>query len=269
MTAQLIPNLPWSEYAVPGFLGSSALDDWPAMSREAWSAKHLESAYQGGGSPAMSGGSALDALLTDGEAAFAEKFAVKPEGLDGRAKEGKVWVAENRSKQILSFDQEQQIRAALPRAKEAIEAMRGDGVVGFQTTLRGEIAGGKVQTRPDIQIGDHFPDLKYVNGDAFTEFDRQFIYSRYAFQAGLFFGLARDAGIESPRVSFLLVESGTTMPRVEVVEIDETTLLWCWRHTVERVEEITQAIASPLGMVDAVKFRRIDLPVWAQKAIEG
>jgi len=268
MTAQLIPHLPWPEYAVPGFLGSSALSDWTSMSRKAWSAKHLESAYQGGGSSAMSGGSALDALLTDGEAAFLDKFAVKPEGLDGRTKEGKAWISENSGKQILSSDQEKQIRAALPRAKEAIEAMRGDGVVEFQATLRGEIAGLKVQTRPDIRIGNHFPDLKYVNGDAFSKFDRQFIGSRYAFQAGLFFGLARDAGIESPRVSFLLVESGTTMPRVEVVEIDETALLWCWRHTVERVEEIAQAIASPLGMVDVVKFRRLDLPAWAEKQME-
>lgn len=267
MTAQLIPNLPWKEYAVLGFLGSSALDDWSSMSREAWSAKHLEAAYQGGGSAAMSGGSALDALLTDGEPAFQEKFAVKPEGLDGRTKEGKAWVAENGAKQILSFDQDREIRAALPRAKEAIEAMRGDGVVEFQTTLRGEIAGRKVQTRPDIRIGNHFPDLKYVNREAFSKFDRQFIGSRYAFQAGLFFGLARDTGIESPRVSFLLVESGTTLPRVEVVEIDESALLWCWRHTVERVEEIARAIASPLGMVDVVKFRRIELPAWAENVM--
>jgi len=35
------------------------------------------------------------------------------------------------------------------------------------------------------------------------------------------------------------------------------------------VEEIAQAIASPLGMVDVVKFRRLDLPAWAEKMIEG
>jgi len=62
MTAQLIHDLPWNEYAALGFLGSSALSDWPEMSHEAWSAKYLEKAYEGGGTPAMVAGSALDVL---------------------------------------------------------------------------------------------------------------------------------------------------------------------------------------------------------------
>ena len=269
MTAELIRDLAWKDYAIPGFLGSSALDDWGSMSREAWSAKHLETAYQGGGSAAMAGGSALDLLLTAGEDAFQEQSAIKPEGLDGRTKEGKAWAEANGGKQILSSEQEKQIRATLPRVKEAIEAVRGDEAAEFQVTLRGEIAGLKVQTRPDIRIGSHFPDLKYLNGGNFGSFDRDFIRSRYRFQAGLFFGLAREAGIQEPRVSFLLAESGTMFPRVEMVEIDETCLLWCWRQTVERVEEIATAIASPLGLVDVVKFRRLDLPAWAEKHMEG
>jgi hypothetical protein len=269
MTAQLIPSLPWLEYAVPGFLGSSALADWPEMSHEAWSAKYLEKAYEGGGTPAMVAGSALDALLTD-PTSFAGRFSVAPEGLDGRTKEGKAWKAENAGRDILTADAKAEIDATLPRVREAIEAMRPEGeTVHYQTTIRGAIAGMQVQTRPDIQIGNHFPDLKYLNPMAFSSFDRHFWGSRYMFQAGLFFGLAREAGIESPRVSFLLAESGTLMPRIEVVEIDESALMACWTKSVERVEEIRDAIASPLGLVDCVKFRRIDLPVWAQKAIEG
>ena len=271
MTAQLIHDLPWNEYAALGFLGSSALSDWPEMSHEAWSAKYLEKAYEGGGTPAMVAGSALDVLANPREAhTFPRRFAVAPEGLDGRTKEGKVWKAENTGRDILTADAKAEIDATLPRVREAIEAMRPDGeVVHYQTTIRGAIAGMPVQTRPDIQIGNHFPDLKYLNPMAFSSFDRHFWGSRYMFQAGLFFGLAREAGIELPRVSFLLAESGTLTPRIEVVEIDESALMACWTKVVERVEEIRDAIASPLGLVDCVKFRRIDLPVWAQKAIEG
>ncbi len=269
MSAQLIHNLPWSEYAVIGFPGSSALADWPDMSHEAWSAKYLESAYQGGGTPAMVAGSALDALLTD-PTSFDGRFAVAPDGLDGRTKEGKAWKAENAGRDILAASAKAEIDATLPRVREAIAAMTPDGeTVGYQTTIRGDIAGQQVQTRPDIQIGNHFPDLKYLNPMGFSSFDRHFWGSRYMFQAGLFFGLARDAGIESPRVSFLLAESGTLKPRIEVVEIDESALLACWAKVVERAQEIRDAIASPLGLTDCVKFRRIDLPVWAQKEIEG
>lgn len=268
MTAQLIHDLPWNGYAVPGFLGSSALADWPEMSHEAWGAKYLEKAYEGGGTPAMVAGSALDALLTD-PASFPSRFAVAPEGLNGRMKEGMAWKAENAGRDILTADAKAEIDATLPRVREAVEAMRPEGeTVHYQTTIRGAVAGMQVQTRPDIQIGNHFPDLKYLNPRAFSSFDRHFWGSRYMFQAGLFFGLAREAGIESPRVSFLLAESGTLTPRIEVVEIDESALMACWTKVVERVEEIARDIASPLGLVDCVKFRRIDLPVWAQKAIE-
>lgn len=229
MTAELIRDLAWKDYAVPGFLGSSALDDWDSMSREAWSAKHLETAYDGSKkSAAMSGGSALDALLTEGEEAFAARFAVRPGGLDGRTKEGKAWATENASREILTSEQLTEIRAALPRVREAIMAMCDGLTPEYQVSLRGEIAGLKVQTRPDVMIGNHFPDLKYVNSKAFANFDRDFIRSRYRFQAGLFFGLAQDAGIDSPRVSFIAAESETMFPRVEVIEIDEPLLRWCW-----------------------------------------
>lgn len=269
MSAELLLDLPWSSYAVPGWLGSSALSDWREMSREAWAAKHMESAYQGGGTAAMVAGSALDCLLTD-PASFEGRFAVAPEGLDGRTKEGKAWKAENAGKLALDAGTKAEIDATLSRVREAIAAMAPDGATAsFQVTLRGAISGMQVQTRPDIMIGNHLPDLKYLNPQGFASFDRHFWGSRYMFQAGLFFGLARDAGINSPRVSFLLAESGSMTPRIEVVEIDESALLACWAKTVERVEEIRDAIASPLGLTDCVKFRRIDLPVWALKEIEG
>lgn len=267
MTAQLIENLPWSEYAIPGWLGSSALHAFPGMSLEGFAAQHLETAYDDNGkakaSAAMTNGTELDRMLTS---ATYDRSAieVRTKAIDYRTKDGKAWRDErlNAGKTIIHEDDIKALDATLPRIREALacypEAPK------FQATLRGEIAGLQVQTRPDVVIGNRIPDLKYINSEAFDKFDRHFPSSRYVFQAGLAFGLGRDAGIEDPRPSFLLAESGTVHPRIQVVEISEEDCLWCWRKTVERVTEISNAINSELGMIDHVQFRTLNLPSWAR-----
>lgn len=266
MSVELIANLPWAEYAVPGFLGSSALSDWTEMSREGWSAEYMEQAYADGKKgPWITNGSELDKMLT--EAVYdRSRIEVKPKGMSFATKEGKVWRDAREGKTIIREEDLAALDAALPLVREAIEAVRGDLTPEFQVTLRGEIAGLKVQTRPDIRIGSLFPDLKYVSD--IDGFDRNFWNSRYMFQAGLFFGLGREV-LDDVRVSFLLAESGTTHPRVRMIEIPESTLLHCWRKTVERVEEIARVIESPLGLTDVVEFRTIDLPAWVEREIEN
>lgn len=265
MTAQLIENLPWSEYAVPGWLGSSALHAFPGMSLEEFAAEYLETAYDDSGkakaSAAMTNGTELDKMLTAG-VYDRSSIEIKPSGMSFATKEGKAWRNERAGKTIIKEDDVAALDATLPRIREALacypEAPK------FQVTLRGEIAGLKVQTRPDVVIGNRIPDLKYINSEAFDKFDRQFPSSRYVFQAGLAFGLGRDAGIDDPRPSFLLAESGTVHPRVQVVELSEEDCLWCWRKTVARVDEIAAAINSELGMTDSVVFRSLVLPAWAR-----
>lgn len=265
MTAQLIENLPWSEYAVPGWLGSSALHAFPGMSLEGFAAEYLETAYDDSGkakvSAAMTNGTELDKMLTAG-VYDRSSIEIKPSGMSFATKEGKAWRNERAGKTIIKEEDVSALDATLPRIREALacypEAPK------FQVTLRGEIAGLKVQTRPDVVIGNRIPDLKYINSEAFDKFDRQFPSSRYVFQAGLAFGLGRDAGIEDPRPSFLLAESGTVHPRVQVVELSEEDCLWCWRKAVARVEEISAAINSELGMTDSVVFRSLVLPTWAR-----
>lgn len=266
MTAQLIENLPWSEYAVPGWLGSSALHAFPGMSLEGFAAAYLETAYDDSGkakaSAAMTNGAELDKMLTAG-VYDRSSIAIKPKGMTFATKEGKAWRDERAGKTIIKEEDVEALDATLPRVREALACY--PEVPKFQVTLRGQIAGIKVQTRPDIVIGNRIPDLKYINSEAFDKFDRQFPSSRYVFQAGLAFGLGRDAGIEDPRPSFLIAESGTIHPRVQVVELSEEDCLWCWRKTVERVTAISAAINSELGMTDSVVFRPLILPSWAKE----
>lgn len=265
MTAQLIEGLPWSEYAIPGWLGSSALHAFPGMSLEGFAAAYLETAYSIGAgikvNSAMTNGTELDKMLTAG-AYDRSAIAVKPSGMSFATKEGAAWRKERAGKIIIKAEDVAALDAALPRVREALSCF--PEAPKFQVTLRGEIAGLQVQTRPDVVIGSRIPDLKYINSEAFDKFDRQFPSSRYVFQAGLAFGLGRDAGIDNPRPSFLIAESGTIHPRVHVVEISEEDCLWCWRKTVERVTEISNAINSELGMIDHVQFRTLNLPTWAR-----
>lgn len=266
MTAELIEGLPWDRYAIEGWLGSSALHAFPGMSLEAFAAEYLVSAYDDGGkakvTAAMTNGTELDKMLTAG-VYDRTAIEVKPKGMSFATTEGRVWRDERAGKVIIKADDVAALDATLPRVREALACYTESPK--FQVTLRGEIAGLKIQTRPDIVIGNRIPDLKYINSEAFSKFDRQFPFSRYVFQAGMAFGLGRDAGIEDPRPSFLLAESGTIYPRVQVVELSEQDCLWCWRKTVARVEEIAAAINSDLGMIDSVEFRRLEIPEWAMR----
>lgn len=272
MSAELIISLPWPDYCAGGFLGSSALHSWGAMSLEGWSAEHLEKAYASTGSKYTAGGSALDALLTGDPSG--KRIAVKPKTYtddkgvvkpwNGNANVCKEWLAENADAEIIDADQKAEIDAALPRAREAIEVFRrlhGAEPI-YQATLRGEVNGVKIQTRPDIMVGPAVPDLKYINGQNFASFDRTFIDSRYFLQAGLFYGLGREAGIVDPLVSFLLLESGTTHPRCRVADVPRNILSSAWDCVQSICEEIAAQRES--GFVDMVEFRPLALPAWAE-----
>ena len=47
-------------------------------------------------------GSAAHAMILEGPEVFAERYIVKPDGFDGRTKEGKAWMADNANRQAVS-----------------------------------------------------------------------------------------------------------------------------------------------------------------------
>lgn len=267
MSAPIL-SMPWAVYAAPGFLGSSALHAWGTMGRAAWSREYLETSYESKGTSAMVAGSALDCLLTEGRIAYESRYVVAPDGLDGRTKEGKAWKDANAGKAILPASTGQEIEAVLPLVNEAIGIAQPDlSTLVFAPTYRGEVGSLKVQTRPDIAFlkddATTFLDLKYVNSQNFDAFSRQFADSRYFLQAGLFWGLAGN----NPSVSFLLAESGTTLPRIKVVQVPERILSAGWDRCRKIVDGIVAAIESPQGMTDSISFEVLDLPAWAESRI--
>lgn len=266
MSAQILFDLPWSEYIKGGYLGSSAFADWGSCGLASWSRSHLEEGYSDdGGSKWTAAGSAIDRAITGDP--HGKPIIVKPDDVDYRTKAGKEWRDRHADHEVIDSKQDREIRAATPLVREAIGILHRvfGGEVHYQVTLRGEVSGLPVQTRPDMMVGvDMFPDLKYVNPNDFAAFDRKFCDSRYRFQAGLGYGLAKDAGIEHPQFAFLLAESCTDLPRVEVVQVPPRYLVACWDEVRRVADDIAEVKASPLGFVDRIVTRELSMPHYAE-----
>jgi len=279
MTAQLILNEPWDAYTKSRALGSSALHAWGTMGRAQWSADYLESdAYSDDDGPengagAKEGGDYIDALLTGNKPA--DGFTIKPEGMIFSTKDGKAWRDEQNAagKTIISAQQDREVRRALPMAREALNVLLNiGGTVSYQATLRGEVEGLTIQTRPDMWIDAPdvlvIPDLKYVG--QIDKFARDWVGSRYEIQTAAGVHLARLAGI-TKRIEFrfLLVESGTENPRCRCPRIPEAHVEQAIRRLTERCADIVSVRDSALGFVDTVEFDDMELPRWAKNKLES
>lgn len=279
MTAQFIPGETWDAYTKSLALGSSALHAWGTMGRAQWSSDYLESeAYSDDDGPdngagAKEGGDYLDALLTGNKPL--DVFAIKPDGMNFSTKEGKAWRDEQNAdgNTIISAQQDREVRQALPMAREALDVLlKLGGTISYQATLRGDVEGLTIQTRPDIVIDAPdmlvIADLKYVG--QIDKFARDWVGSRYEIQTAAGVHLARLAGI-TKRIEFrfLLVESGTENPRCRCLRIHEAHVEQAIRRLKERCFSICEVRNSVLGFIDMVEFDDIDLPGWAKNKLES
>lgn len=277
MTAQLIHGEPWSEYTKSYALGSSALHAWRTIGLARWSHEYQEQepyrdGETGNGCDAKEGGDYLDALVTGNKPL--DLFAVKPAGMKFSTKEGIAWrdARNAEGSTIISAEQQIEAKAAAPLVREALGILSRGSEVKYQATLRGEIHGVQVQTRPDFWIDTPksviIPDLKYVG--QIDKFERDLVGSRYEIQVALGVHLARESGIVKPvEFWFLLVESGTTMPRISCKEVAPLDVAHMIRRLHERCEDIAAVRASERGFIDSVEFSRIELPGWASRKLEG
>lgn len=254
---EIILSESFDAYKRSGHHGSSALFDFGTMSRGDWKRKHVTEPYSSDVSKSkpITLGSALDALVTE-PAAFDAKWTKKPAAFSADA-----WA-----------EALEEIKAAGPIAREAIDILADGSTPLYQVTLRGEIEGVKVQDRPDVWIdvleNPDIIDLKYTSkieseDDGVTSWERGFVGSREWFQTGLRFHLARAVTGQIPTIRNLLIEQGTRSPRSLVVEIPLMILEAAERDTLARIREIKAASDDPHGFKDPVKFRELRLPTWA------
>lgn len=271
MSAQIILGEPWDAYTKSPAYGSSAVEAFGTMGLERWAYEYAgDGRYSGSSSRFAAGGGALDALVTANKS-FADCFAVKPEGMTFATNEGKAWRDLQGGKEIIDAKQEKEILAALPRTKEAISVLANGREVSYQVTLRGVVGGLEVQTRPDIWIdGDllDVSDLKYVSD--IGGFVRNFVGSRYEIQAALAWSLIAQTGrdMETVRMSYLLCESGTTLPQAIVWILDPADIALMVRRLENKCRKIVAAQESPQGLIDSVQFRLMTFPAWARRKLE-
>lgn len=271
MSAQIILGEPWDAYTKSPAYGSSAVEAFGTMGLERWAYEYAgDGRYSGSSSRFAAGGGALDALVTANKS-FADCFAVKPEGMTFATKEGKAWRDLQGGKEIIDAKQEKEILAALPRTKEAISVLANGREASYQVTLRGVVGGLEVQTRPDIWIdGDllDVSDLKYVSD--IGGFVRNFVGSRYEIQAALAWSLIAQTGrdMETVRMSYLLCESGTTLPQAIVWILDPADIALMVRRLENKCRKIVAAQESPQGLIDSVQFRVMTFPAWARRKLE-
>lgn len=176
-----IPNLPDAEYrALPGLSQS-------AMKALARSPAHYQAALATPmeATDAMQLGRIVHHIaLTPDEPDF---WRVRPEGMDGRTKEGKAWAAENAGSVIIKPDVFQRAYSAAEAAlRHPVWPQTGDA----ELSITGEISGVTVKGRLDLLDGNTVYDIKTTQDARTDAFQRTFFNLSYHVQAAFYCDLA-------------------------------------------------------------------------------
>ena len=178
-------------------------------------------------SSALMFGDALHTLSLEGDGVFHDSFAILPEGLDRRTKEGKAIYEEfkNSGKKLISQDDYTKIcmMEVNLRSNDLIKPMMVGG--NNEVTLVGEILGVKVKARLDrmTEEGDII-DLKSMNDIPTTKNFRSTIFQyKYYVQAAFYSMLVKEATGREPKFYFIAMEKADPYS-VRVFTLDEEFL---------------------------------------------
>ena len=173
-------------------------------------------------SPAFAIGSALHCLTLEGFDKFAATFAVKPDDIDRRAKDGKArweaFCAENQGKTVIDKDGAglvNEMAAAIQAHPVAAELLAG-GKPELTWRKPSKALGRDLQCRTDWFNAEgcaltngrpYLVDIKTTDAlGSFREFQRSFVNYGYHRQAGFYIPLLQDHGISVQDFYFVAVE---------------------------------------------------------------
>lgn len=262
ITGEIQPTPP-----TPALLFGSAVDELieAEIRGEEWRWQHI---------PETAAGPEFASLL--------DRYAVRPEGIDLRTKEGKAWLASIGDKipayerDLIKWYVEEQTemgarflpletyRHVVSCLEPIIDAFDRAGIRSKELVTQRSYINGiysdqvTLQTRPDFVLDDHLIDLKTTSD--IGGWSRRFISYGYWIQAGLFSILHRTAWGHRPRVSFLVVESNTIKPAVRWVNIEPDQLVRFENATillVQALDDALQVAARPL-----IQFGSLELKPW-------
>jgi hypothetical protein len=206
-------------------------DHCPAYAFARWSGN--PAAIQSTSSAAMDFGTAAHTLLLEGEAVFMARYAIRPDGHDGRTREGKAWNAANFGKEHINAEDLTAIRAmartinAHPTARLAL---RG-GHPEVTAIHRDSETGLWLKVRPDYLTPALAVNLKTCRDNGKDAFTRQSWSLGYHIGAAMSMDVLRALGRDVP-YAFLTVE--TEPPYIPAVRVLSDELIQAGRLIYRR-----------------------------------
>lgn len=156
--------------------------------------------------PNMIYGAYLDALWLTGDTS---RFAVMPEGLDGRTKDGKAWKAENADRDIVTLEQFSKAMDALFRLNTDSEIKEARNACDVQVAVVAEMEGvlckGLIDLCPKDGIRAALADLKTAPSADPADWPRYVFNMRLHWQAAMYLDLWNRATGEDLQDFFHIV----------------------------------------------------------------
>jgi hypothetical protein len=212
-------------------------------------------------------GQLFHAALLEPETAFAN-VAVRPEGLDGRTKEGKAWAAEHTGKPIISWKNHQAILGMI-RSVEAIPNMVDALAYGMhEQALFAEFAlGGTVRRKGKLDLitkGAAIIDFKTTTNASKDGFAKAIGNYGYARQAAYYLDLCKDNGMDKSEFVFVAVEKEPPYC-AGVYVLDQDSIAWGRKQYIELLQRFMQCRDSGEWPGYPTEPTMISLPQWAMR----
>lgn len=228
------------------------------------SVRHAKDHMEGIDKPESSGfslGKAWDELITG-----TPSYVVRPEGLDGRTKEGKAWLAENEGKNVLKVEEAGDLYRMTSRVPPEIATMFGltKSEDAFQLVGRVPLAHGlTVQCRIDMLIGRLAYDLK-TTSKPIEDFGRSAFQYGYHIQAGWYMMVCQMAGFPLDGFRFIVTETKSPYRTVEFIP-DSEFLEKGYAQACEALRRLQLAFEFDNWNDQTTGPMTLSLPKWATK----
>lgn len=185
--------------------------------------------------------------------------AVRPEGLDGRTKEGKAWASEHEGMLVISQDEAQAIRLMLDRMpKQCMDLLLAGKM---QQVARVDMGGWYAQCKIDCMLPDCIIDVK-TTGKPLEDFARSAFNYGYPFQAGWYLGVLEEAMPLYPTKWGLCVTETIAPYRTRLFWLDEQVMEYGMNQAYMARTIIAERTASGNWTDDGDADSILTLPKW-------
>lgn len=267
-------SMPASTYHARHELSNSQISDLAKSPRHFWCKHRDPSRRVIEPTPAMRAGTLLHTYVLEPQ--NMSEYIIRPEGLDGRTKDGKEWLAAHSSKQIISADaiDTASLQVAALREIDVISDALASGRSEASVFWRDEDSGIDCRARPDWL---HRPtgkgrdiialDLKTTADAAPDAFSRSVHTYGYHRQAAHYTAGLEAEGFNVIAFVFAVVTSAPPFVAVAYV-LDDATISQAEQERSELLDLYARCTAANEWPAYGQGYQVIGLPAWARRADE-